>query len=1113
MLSAILQIKRPMTQFARTPGKTSTQKPSNKTAPAQRSHLVALEARMMFDGAAVITAADVLDPTDQGDTSAQDRAIAPPATATDLLQASLAAAASAMVAPTAGTPLQEIAFVDASLPDVQQLIAGLDRSVEIVLIDANRDGMAQIAQALAGRTQVDAVHLLSHGSPGEVRLGTALLTTTSIAGDYADELATIKSALSDRADLLIYGCDAAEGMAGMALVQALADSTGAEVAASTDPTGAASRGGDWDLEVLTGELDVTTLSAAAWDGTLVQTTINPTGGTLLDGSDGLRVYVTNLGQMQVTYQGVTQLYGPTFTDSNTELFNGMYLAVGSTVAGINQNAVNLPSIPNTLTDVTLKSSGAQTLTGSGTAASPYVVTTTMYYDVNNNNVYNAATDFKVEVKTSYAAPNKYLTETVTVTAPATNTSAVKFYHTLDTYLAGGDNGPAFSLDPALAINDNTTGDPSFVGVRKGVGTSNESLVGFAEVEGDRQFDHYYSGLYNGDNLYLNGLNDGGDIIDTWDTDPATDNGLGIQYSLGALNTSTTFSYHIAFDGTTTIDLDANNSSSAAGTSYQGTFIPTSAIPVAIVDSDVSITNVIGDINDASVTLTNPQSGDVLTVNSASLPAGITVEVLTPNQIRLTGVATEAAYQSALQQVFFHSTGASSTNRSITISLHNQLSSALTSATTTLTAQLSPTVDLNSDITPSSVIGNTVVNGEFADYADLPFGWTEGGTGASVNAALTGRYAFSDASAATLTRSGLSGLNVGPGLQGAGQLAFDIGYVHGDNVQRSLQVTVGGTLYATLTTGGNSGVAGMVTYLNGATNAAGTTAATSIAQLADPMGALTSIVVNLPGTVSATGTLAFTAGGSAADALYLDNVTLRTTSTVQVDATAGGDFAASYTENGAGVSISDTDNSVRDGNSANMVSAVVTLTNAQANDVLLVSGSAAAAGTVSGIGYTSTGTSVTLTGSASRAAYATAIAAITFRNTSDAPDTGTVRNISVVANDGLFSSNTATTLITVAAVNDAPVATDDTGTVTEDTGLSVSAAAGLLGNDTDAEGSPRSLTQFTVAATPPSTPPAPPPRWQASARSPSTPTAATASPPPPTTPAPSPSSPTPSPMAA
>ena len=47
-----------------------------------------------------------------------------------------------------------------------------------------------------------------------------------------------------------------------------------------------------------------------------------------------------------------------------------------------------------------------------------------------------------------------------------------------------------------------------------------------------------------------------------------------------------------------------------------------------------------------------------------------------------------------------------------------------------------------------------------------------------------------------------------------------------------------------------------------------------------------IVVNLPGTVSATGTLVFTAGGSAADALYLDNVTLRTTSTVQVDAPAG-----------------------------------------------------------------------------------------------------------------------------------------------------------------------------------------------------------------------------------
>ena len=55
-----------------------------------------------------------------------------------------------------------------------------------------------------------------------------------------------------------------------------------------------------------------------------------------------------------------------------------------------------------------------------------------------------------------------------------------------------------------------------------------------------------------------------------------------------------------------------------------------------------------------------------------------------------------------------------------------------------------------------------------------------------------------------------------------------------------------------------------------------------------------------------------------------------------------------------------------------------------------------------------------------------------------------------ANDGTDASNVATVSITVSAVNDAPVAANDTYSTNEDTPLTV-AAPGVLGNDTDAEG--------------------------------------------------------------
>ena len=62
------------------------------------------------------------------------------------------------------------------------------------------------------------------------------------------------SALSNDADLLLYGCDVAKSDAGRALVDALSRLTGADVAASEDATGNTALGGDWNLEYYTGEI-------------------------------------------------------------------------------------------------------------------------------------------------------------------------------------------------------------------------------------------------------------------------------------------------------------------------------------------------------------------------------------------------------------------------------------------------------------------------------------------------------------------------------------------------------------------------------------------------------------------------------------------------------------------------------------------------------------------------------------------------------------------------------------------------------------------------------------------------------------------------------------------
>ncbi len=95
---------------------------------------------------------------------------------------------------------------------------------------------------------------MSHGSEGSVTLGSTVLDGGNLA-DYADALAQIGDALAPGGDLMLYGCDVADGAAGQQFIDALAELTGANVAASTDATGAAALGGDWTLEASTGPIE------------------------------------------------------------------------------------------------------------------------------------------------------------------------------------------------------------------------------------------------------------------------------------------------------------------------------------------------------------------------------------------------------------------------------------------------------------------------------------------------------------------------------------------------------------------------------------------------------------------------------------------------------------------------------------------------------------------------------------------------------------------------------------------------------------------------------------------------------------------------------------------
>nr|WP_314355814.1 VCBS domain-containing protein [uncultured Achromobacter sp.] len=239
--------------------------------PTSRS--LALEPRLLFDAAGAVAAE-------------QQHNAQPDASHAD-------------AAPTDTPAARSVLVIDARVSGAQALANSATPGTKVVVVDAARDGVAAVQAALDALGQVDAIQILGHGTPGQMMLGSSVLSAQS-----ADTLRTSGwgSHLSANADILLYGCDTGQGQAGAALMATMATLTGADIAASTNDTGSAGQGGDWLLETSTGPIEsrlaVDAAALAAYQGLMANAdptlTVNGSSADILLGSDALiQVTMTN----------------------------------------------------------------------------------------------------------------------------------------------------------------------------------------------------------------------------------------------------------------------------------------------------------------------------------------------------------------------------------------------------------------------------------------------------------------------------------------------------------------------------------------------------------------------------------------------------------------------------------------------------------------------------------------------------------------------------------------------------------------------------------------------------------------------------------------------------
>ncbi|MEZ5643782.1 MAG: DUF4347 domain-containing protein [Burkholderiaceae bacterium] len=313
---------------------------------------LALEPRIVFDAALVATVVDVQgesgDAADTLDVVTADgvevvEVVDGEGASPGTLTGAEAEAGPDAVATEEGAG-REIIFVDPVASSLDEHLQ--DSGAEIIYLDADRDGVEQIAEALQDQTDITAIHIVSHGVEGRLMLGNTVLDAASMQAQHQQALQDIGAALSEEGDILIYGCNFSAGENGLAAATLLSEITGADVAASADTTGHVDNDGNWTLETRIGHVEALALAPSDWVGTLDLVVQNV--GTV--GTDALASAIMGPGvtiDSAIYYGGLNQAgvfstgAGISFGSDVLEFTEGAIFTTNSnttSVAGPNNNA-------------------------------------------------------------------------------------------------------------------------------------------------------------------------------------------------------------------------------------------------------------------------------------------------------------------------------------------------------------------------------------------------------------------------------------------------------------------------------------------------------------------------------------------------------------------------------------------------------------------------------------------------------------------------------------------------------------------------------------------------------------------------------------------------------
>jgi len=867
---------------------------------------------------------------------------------------------------------KELVFIDSRIQNPESLLENISSTAEVHFINAGEDGINQMTAVIKSENSpISAVHILSHGESGSIEIGTSLLDEQALNSTYSSELSSWHSLLSPNANVLLYGCDVAQGSSGRQFVSDLSKTIGLGVAASIDTTGSTSLGGNWTLEYSVGNI------AYSANSVFSDQSLNHYNYIL-----GLAPVVNAGSVISYTEKASAAVLDSslTITDLGASQLSSARVNIGNFVAGDALTFSKISGIAGSYNSAT----GVLTFTGKDSIAQYQSELRSVRFSSSSSDPTVHHTDVTRTV--NWQVTDTLAATSVTATS-AVNVTAVNDHPivTAGATLAYTEKGSAAVIDNAIKISD--ADDTQMASAKVSIGnfvagdtlsftdTANitsayDSSTGILTLTGTDSIANYQTALRS---VQFSSSSSDPTVHNTdvtrtinWQVTDANASAVG-----AATSAAVTSKVHV----TAVNDLPVVTAGASLAYTEKGS--------ATVVDNSITISDADDtQMASAKVSISNFAAGDKLSfTNTANIKGSYNSAT---GVLTLTGKDSTANYQAALRSVQFNSSSSDPTihNTDVARTINWQVTDANASAVGAATSAVA-----------TSTIHVTAINDPPVVTAGAILTYTEKGSAAVIDNAIK----ISDADDTQMESAKVSIGN----------------FVAGD--------TLSFTDTANITSAYDSST-GILT-LTGTDSIANYQAALRSVKFSSNSSDPTIHNTDVTRTINWQVTDAnASAVGAATSATAMSTIHVKAVNDAPV-VTAGATLA--YTEKSSAVVI-DNSITISDADDTQMASAKVSIGNFVAGDTLSFTNTATIKGS-----YNSSIGVLTLTGTDSVANYQAALRSVQFNSSSSDPtihNTNVTRTINWQVTDanasavGAATSAGVTSTVHVTAVNDAPIVT-------------------------------------------------------------------------------------------